>query len=231
MHRPLEQPQGGLRVPAAPERHGALAAAAAACARCRACPLYRNATQAVFGEGKVGAPVMLVGEQPGDAEDLKGRPFVGPAGSLLGAAVADAGLDRGEIYVTNAVKHFGFVQRGKHRLHKKPGAGEVRACRPWLLDEITLVGPQVIVALGATAAAALFGPTVRLTRDRGRALDLARTPIQTAAPGAFQLVTYHPAAVLRAPTPERRAELRQLLTHDLAVARRLAGRDRRPSPA
>jgi len=219
------------RLPAPPVRRGLLAAKAAACARCQACPLYRNATQAVFGEGRAGAAVMLVGEQPGDAEDLAGRPFVGPAGLLLDAALREAGLQRRDVYVTNAVKHFGFEQRGKHRLHKKPGSAEVRACRPWLLDELTIVRPHVIVALGATAAAALFGPSVKLTRDRGHALAVAVTPIQQAAPGATLLVTFHPAAVLRAPTSERRAELRALLTGDLALAGRLAGKSRGPSPS
>jgi len=219
------------RLSAPPVRRGLLAAKAAACARCHACPLYRNATQAVFGEGRVGAAVMLVGEQPGDAEDLSGRPFVGPAGALLDAAIRDAGLRRGDVYVTNAVKHFNFEQRGKHRLHKKPGAGDVRACRPWLLDEITIVGPHVIVALGATAASSLFGPAVKLTRDRGHALEATATPLHDAAPSAVHLVTFHPAAVLRAPTSERRAELRALLTSDLALAARLAGKSRGPSPS
>jgi uracil-DNA glycosylase family protein len=218
------------RLSAPPVRRGLLAAKAAACARCQACPLYRNATQAVFGEGRAGAAVMLVGEQPGDAEDLVGRPFVGPAGMLLDAAIREAGLQRGDVYVTNAVKHFNFEQRGKHRLHKKPGAGDVRACRPWLLDEITIVRPHVIVALGATAAASMFGPSVKLTRDRGHALEAA-TPIDGAAPSALHLVTFHPAAVLRAPTSERRAELRALLTSDLALAGRLAGKSRGPSPS
>lgn len=174
---------------------------------------------------------MLVGEQPGDAEDLVGRPFVGPAGALLDAAIREAGLHRRDVYVTNAVKHFNFEQRGKHRLHKKPGAGDVRACRPWLLDEITIVRPHVIVALGATAAASLFGPRVKLTRDRGHALPSQATPIDGAAPSAIHLVTFHPAAVLRAPTSERRAELRALLTGDLALAGRLAGKSRGPSPS
>ena len=176
----------------APKRLGALAAKAAACAGCRACPLYRNATQAVFGEGRPGASVMLVGEQPGDAEESAGRPFVGPSGALLTTALAAAGLGPKELYVTNAVKHFGFEQRGKHRLHKKPSAGDVRACRPWLVDEIAIVRPRVILALGATAAAALFGPKVRLSRDRGQALKLADPVVDTG--DAALLVTFHPAS-------------------------------------
>jgi len=206
--------------PAAPQRRGALAARAAACAHCRACPLYRHATQAVFGEGRVGAPVMLVGEQPGDAEDRAGRPFVGPAGALLATLLAAAGLATTDVYVTNAVKHFGFEQRGKHRLHKKPSTSDVVACRPWLQDELAIVHPRVVVALGATAAAALFGPKVRLTRDRGQALALPDGPVTLG--DALRLVTYHPAAALRAPTPERRKELREMLSRDLALAGRLA---------
>jgi DNA polymerase len=175
----------------------------------------------VFGEGRVGAPIMLVGEQPGDVEDRAGRPFVGPAGKLLATLLADARVDKRDLYLTNAVKHFGFEQRGKHRLHKKPSMTDVVACRPWLQDEVTIVRPRVVVALGATAAAALFGPKVRLTRDRGQALDV---PDVTVALGqTVKLVTYHPAAALRAPTPEKRKELRQLLTRDLALASRLAG--------
>ena len=231
MHKTIDPAPGSARPSPPPVRRGLLAAKTAACARCQACPLYRNATQSVFGEGRAGAAVMLVGEQPGDAEDLAGRPFVGPAGALLDAAIRDAGLQRRDVYVTNAVKHFNFEQRGKHRLHKKPGAGDVRACRPWLLDEITIVRPQVIVALGATAAASLFGPRVKLTRDRGHALPAEVTPIDGAARGAVHLVTFHPAAVLRAPTSERRAELRELLTGDLALAGRLAGKSRGPSPS
>lgn len=231
MQKAIDPSATSGRLAAPPVRRGLLAAKAAACARCQACPLYRNATQAVFGEGRAGAAVMLVGEQPGDAEDLAGRPFVGPAGMLLDAAILEAGLRRTDVYVTNAVKHFNFEQRGKHRLHKKPGAGDVRACRPWLLDEITIVRPHVIVALGATAAASLFGPSVKLTRDRGHALPGAMTALEGAAVSAAHLVTFHPAAVLRAPTSERRAELRALLTSDLALAGRLAGKSRGPSPS
>src|SRR3569623_517212 len=231
MQKTIDPAPATGRLSAPPVRRGLLAAKAAACARCQACPQYRIAPLAVFGEGRAGAALRRAGEQPGDADDVAGRPFVGPAGALLDQAIREAGLRRGDVYVTNAVKHFNFEQRGKHRLHKKPGAGDVRACRPWLLDEITIVRPQVIVALGATAAASLYGPSVKLTRDRGQALAAAATPLHDAAPSAVHLVTFHPAAVLRAPTSERRAELRALLTRALALAARLAGKSRGPSPS
>ena len=163
----------------------------AAAEECTACPLYRNATQTVFGEGPEHSPVMLVGEQPGDAEDLAGKPFVGPAGKLLDRCLAEAGIDRARIYVTNAVKHFKWVPRGPRRIHSKPGAVEIQACFPWLEAEIAAIRPRIVVALGATAAQALFGRAVRVTRDRGR-------PVPSAlAPHAF--VTIHPSAPLRAP--------------------------------
>jgi DNA polymerase len=145
-----------------------------AAARCAGCDLYKNATQTVFGEGPQSAPVMLVGEQPGDAEDLAGRPFVGPAGKLLGRCLAEAGIDRAETCVTNIVKHFKWVPRGPRRIHSKPGAVEIEACFPWLEAEIGVVAPRVVVALGATAAQALFGKAFRVTRDRGR-LDPLRS--------------------------------------------------------
>jgi DNA polymerase len=143
---------------------------AEAAAGCRACPLHLHATQTVFGEGPPGAPLMLVGEQPGDAEDRAGHPFVGPAGTVLDDALAAAAIPRSDVYVTNAVKHFKFEQQGKRRLHQKPKGLEVRACRPWLAAEIERVGPRVVVGLGATAVEALLGPRVRLTRERGRPL-------------------------------------------------------------
>lgn len=190
--------------------------AAADCANCRNCSLYRNATQAVFGQGDAHARVMLVGEQPGNAEDLAGEPFVGPAGALLTEALNEAGLRREKVYVTNAVKHFSFIERGKHRLHKKPTTTEVMACKPWLIEEIGIVRPAVVVALGATAAYSLFGSSLRLTRDRGQVVsrplpELGGLPLKA-------LLTFHPAAVLRAPTSERRQELRALLVADLALA-------------
>lgn len=160
---------------------------------CQRCPLYRNATQTVFGEGPRDAPVVLVGEQPGDAEDIGGRPFIGPAGRLLDKALAQAGIDRGKLYVTNAVKHFKNEPRGKRRLHKKPNAGEVEACKWWLDQEIEIIRPKLLVALGATAAAAIVGRTIAVMRSRGRILTGPR-PL---------LVTVHPSYLLRMPDRDR----------------------------
>ncbi len=179
----------------------------AAAAGCRGCDLWVNATQTVFGEGPRTADVMLVGEQPGDQEDRQGHPFVGPSGQLLDAALEAAGIDRTRVYVTNSVKHFKFVviERGR-RLHKKPNAAEVRACTPWLQEEIRLVKPRVVVALGATAAQALLGKQFRVTQDRGR-------PIPTEFTEAV-VATVHPSAVLRAPA-EAREEARREFFADL----------------
>jgi DNA polymerase len=165
-------------------------------AHCRACPLWANATQTVFGEGPVGAAVMFVGEQPGDSEDRQGRPFVGPAGQMLDRALAEAGIDRQQVYVTNAVKHFKFEPRGKRRIHQKPTYKEVVACRRWLLDEIELVAPHTIVALGATAAHSLLGRTVAIGRERGR--------LQPYAANRQLLVTIHPSYLLRLPDERSR---------------------------
>jgi uracil-DNA glycosylase family protein len=183
-----------------------------AAARCTGCPLFRNATQTVFGEGPEDAPVMLVGEQPGDAEDLAGRPFVGPAGKLLDRCLAEAGIDRAKTYVTNVVKHFKWVPRGPRRIHSKPGAVEIEACFPWLEAEISVVAPRIVVALGATAAQALFGKAFRVTRDRGRLVPFALAP--------YALATMHPSSLLRAPDEETRQreilrfieDLRQIAT-------------------
>lgn len=194
-----------------------LALAAEACRECRNCPLYQHATQSVFGEGPPGAPIMLVGEQPGDEEDRVGRPFVGPAGALLDAALSAAGLSRGALYVTNAVKHFKFVERGRRRLHEKPNAREVHACGTWLGLELRLVNPRVVVALGATATASLFGPRVAVMRDRGHVLSLA--PLAAPEHVVAAVVTIHPSAALRAPSSERRHELRDMLVEDLRAAR------------
>lgn len=189
----------------------ALAREAAGCERC---PLYRGATQTVFGEGPVGAPIMLVGEQPGDQEDRAGRPFVGPAGRILDQALADIGLDRSTIYVTNAVKHFKYEQRGKRRLHKHPNKGEVEACRWWLDREFTLVRPRLVVALGAIAAGGILRHPVVLARSRGR--------ISTLADGWRVLATLHPSAILRMPDEDARHQAFVRLVDDLREAVRIA---------
>jgi DNA polymerase len=184
-------------------------------AACRACELWERATQTVFGEGPAPAEIMLVGEQPGHEEDLAGRPFVGPAGRLLERALEAAGLDRTRLYVTNVVKHFNWEPRGKWRIHKKPSAWEIRACRPWLMSELAAVRPRIVVCLGATAAQALLGRGVRVTQSRGQAIpsDLAQEVF----------ATLHPSAVLRAPDDGARRAAMTYLVEDLSiVARRLA---------
>ena len=187
----------------------------AAAASCRGCDLYQRATQTVFGEGPRRARIMLVGEQPGDQEDVQGAPFVGPAGEVLNRALAEAGLSRGDVYLTNAVKHFKWEPRGKRRIHQKPRVTEMRACRPWLESEIQTVQPAVIVCLGSTAAQSLMGPQFRITKSRGEVLDSPWAPALIA--------TYHPSAVLRADTPESSDEVYRSLTNDLALATRQAG--------
>jgi uracil-DNA glycosylase family protein len=195
-----------------PARH-ALRTLRAAVPACRGCPLWRHATQAVFGEGPAGARVILIGEQPGDREDLAGRPFVGPAGKLLDAALVAAGIDRGTVYVTNAVKHFKWKPAGKRRLHQKPSAREIAACRPWLDAEFDALAPEVTVALGATAAQALMGAAFRVTRERGKVFrDLAWTP-------AF-VATVHPSSILRGDPAERDSALKDFIA-DLKVVARL----------
>jgi uracil-DNA glycosylase len=185
----------------------------AAAAGCTACPLYQNATQTVFGEGRPGARIMLVGEQPGDAEDLSGRPFGGPAGKLLDRCLAEAGIDRGRVWVTNAVKHFKWVPRGTRRIHSKPGSMEIAACFPWLEAEIHAVAPHVVVALGATAAQALFGKAFRVTRERGRLVPFALAP--------YALATVHPSALLRAPDRQTRDREIQRFIEDLRQAAKM----------
>jgi len=176
---------------------------------CKACDLWLRGTQTVFGEGARHAKVMFVGEQPGDKEDLEGRPFVGPAGALLDQALAEAGIDRKQTYVTNAVKHFKWEPRGKRRIHKKPNSAEVSACRAWLDAEIEVIQPKVIVCLGATAAQALLGRTFRVTQERGTLMGF-RDRIQIAA-------TVHPSSILRAPDDESRHREMQLFIDDLRV--------------
>jgi uracil-DNA glycosylase len=175
-----------------------------AAAGCTACHLYQNATQTVFGEGPEAATAMLVGEQPGDVEDRAGHPFVGPAGKLLDRCLVEAGIDRGRTYVTNVVKHFKWVPRGPRRIHSKPGSVEIEACFPWLEAEIAVVKPRAIVALGATAAQALFGRAFRVSKDRGRFVPSGLAP--------YALATVHPSALLRAPDEEtRNQEIRRFI--------------------
>jgi uracil-DNA glycosylase len=198
---------------AAPDRPGAerwvpagadLTGLRAAARECRGCELYAGATQTVFGAGQASARVVLVGEQPGDQEDRQGLPFVGPAGRLLDKALADAGIERADAYVTNAVKHFRFTQAGpgKRRMHQTPDSVHVGACRPWLAAELAVLDPEVVVCLGATAAKALLGPSFRVTRQRGQLLPFAGldpgAAEEAGRPGAYALATLHPSAILRA---------------------------------
>jgi uracil-DNA glycosylase family protein len=183
-------------------------------ASCRACPLWENATQTVFGEGPPDAEIMLVGEQPGDKEDREGRPFVGPAGLLLDRALAEAGVDRGRVYVTNAVKHFKFEPRGKRRLHKRPNASEIKICRRWLLDEIEAIGPRLVVALGATAAQGLTGRAIPVGANRGAVLDVAN--------GLRVFITIHPSALLRLEDEEDKRSGYASFVNDLRSAEQLA---------
>lgn len=185
----------------------------AAAPECRGCDLYQRADQVVFGDGSDDAELLFVGEQPGDVEDRRGEPFVGPAGAVLHRAIDEAGLGATPSYVTNAVKHFNFTERGKRRLHQTPRAGHVTACRPWLRAEVEAVGPKLVVCLGATAARSVLGPSVRVLRDRGAVLD--SVPLLGSAP---TLVTIHPSAVLRAAEGERAAAYDGLVS-DLRVAR------------
>ncbi len=191
-----------------------LHAAAAEAAQCTRCPLYRDATQVVFGEGPVGAPLMFVGEQPGDKENRDGRPFVGPAGRILDAALAEIGLERGAAYVTNAVKHFKYEPRGKLRLHKQPNRGEVQACRWWLDRELALVQPKLVVALGVTAARALLDRAVVLSRLRGQSLELTG--------GQHLIVTVHPSAILRMRDEDERHDAFRGFVDDIRFAAKLA---------
>jgi len=182
--------------------------------RCQNCDLWRRATQTVFGAGPVPADLMLVGEQPGDQEDRVGQPFVGAAGRVLAEALEKAGIDASAVYITNTVKHFKWTPKGKRRIHEKPNREEILACRMWLNEEIAHVRPRALVALGATAAGALAGPGIRVTRDRGRLIESPLAEMLT--------VTVHPSSILRAPTEEARHEAMKLFIKDLkAIARRL----------
>jgi len=201
------------RLAALPERR-TLRTLKTAARTCRACDLWRNATQTVFGEGSTGADVMLVGEQPGNDEDLSGHPFVGPAGRVLDDALAQAGIDRSRTYVTNVVKHFKWEPRGKRRIHARPAAREIGACRPWLDAEIAVVRPRVLVCLGATAAKALLGTSFKVSIERGRFVDSPLAPLVTA--------TVHPSSILREPDSRARREAMRSSVNDLKkVAARL----------
>jgi uracil-DNA glycosylase len=180
-----------------------------AAAGCRGCHLWRNATQTVFGDGRAGSRIMFVGEMAGDREDREGRPFVGPAGRELTAALEQVGIDRKEAYVTNVVKHFSFTERGRRRIHQTPKRFEVDACKPWLEEELKVVKPEVLVVLGATAGKALFGSGVRVTQERGRPIDSELAPLVTA--------TVHPSSILRQQTEEDRTAERHAFTEDLRV--------------
>jgi DNA polymerase len=197
-----------------------LADAAAAAQNCRACDLWKRATQTVFGSGPLNADMMLVGEQPGDREDREGKPFVGPAGQLLDRALAAAGIDRSGVYVTNVVKHFSWEERGKWRIHKKPKPDQVRACRPWLDAEIAAVRPRVLVCLGATAAQALLGSSFRVSLRRGEFVPSPLAP--------HVLTTVHPSSLLRAPDDETRHAEMQRFVSDLKMAA-AALRESRPT--
>jgi len=189
-----------------PETH-TLDALREAAAGCRGCDLWEAATQTVFGEGAAGARLMLVGEQPGDREDIEGKPFVGPAGRILDEGLDAAGVPRSAVYLTNAVKHFRWVRRGKRRLHEKPNTQQVRACRPWLDAELEAVRPRLLVLLGATAAQAVLGPTFRVTQHRGKVIS---TPL-----GVPAVATVHPSSILRAPDDASREEAMAAFVADL----------------
>jgi len=196
------------------ERKHNLRTLAAEAKACRVCPLWAQATQTVFGEGPDSARIMLVGEQPGDVEDIKGRPFVGPAGHLLDRAMAEAGLARDRTYVTNAVKHFKFVPRGKRRIHQKPNSTEIRACNPWLEQELALVDPALVVAMGATAAQGVFGKAMPIGKNRGRVLEHG---------GRKVVVTVHPSYLLRLPNEEVKHREYAAFVADLKLATARAG--------
>jgi uracil-DNA glycosylase len=186
-------------------------------AHCTACDLHRTGTQTVFGEGSPGSNVMFVGEQPGDREDRAGHPFVGPAGRVLDEALAEVGIDRGSVYVTNVVKHFKWVPKGKRRIHSKPNAREIRACSPWLRAELEVVQPRVLVCLGATAAQALLGSSFRVTQQHGK-------PIEGTGWAPYVVATVHPASILRAPSDEDRAAEERAFVGDLRVVAELVGK-------
>lgn len=224
---------GSVDVPAQVPHDVGLDGLREAAAGCRACELWEPATQTVFGTGPESARVVLVGEQPGDSEDRSGEPFVGPAGRLLDRALADAGIDRREVYITNAVKHFRFAVKGKRRIHQTPGPEHLRACQPWLQAELELLRPEVVVCLGATAAKALISPAFRITRDHGQVLpwtlpgsDVSGSgddePDEAAPAQLWILATTHPSAILRTPAETRPAAYDALVADLRMVAHALA---------
>jgi DNA polymerase len=209
---PQKSPPKKSPLPLFPAK-ASLAQLRSAAESCKNCDLYKHATQTVFGEGSQRSKLLLVGEQPGDQEDLSGHPFVGPAGKLLDAALVEAGIDRKKVYVTNAVKHFKWEPRGKRRIHKKPNAAEIAACRPWLDAEIAAIHPQVILCLGATAAQALLGKAFRVTRHRGEFVDSPLAP--------YVAATVHPSSILRAPDEESRHQEKARFIADLKKIARI----------
>lgn len=201
---------GDVWMPAPVPDSKSLSKIAAAARQCEACPLYKNATQTVFGEGPKRASIMMIGEQPGDYEDVAGKPFVGPAGKVLDRALEEAGIDRSEVYVTNAVKHFKWEPRGRRRIHQKPSSRDLAACRPWMEAELRLVEPKLVVCLGSTAGQAFFGPSFRVTKERGKVLH---------SPLAKKVVaTVHPSSLLRQPDEESREREYKNFISDLRVA-------------
>jgi len=203
--------------PAQPPDTSSLAEVREASRKCTACHLYKRATQTVFGEGPNDAAIMLVGEQPGDYEDQEGKPFVGPAGKIMDQALEEAGIDRKEVYVTNAVKHFKWEPRGKRRIHQKPNSREIAACRPWLEAELRIVKPKLVVAVGATAAQTIFGPSFRVTRERGKVLSSKLAP--------RVLATVHPSSLLRQPDEASREREYKHFVSDLRAAVRGVGEE------
>src|SRR5213596_1847216 len=203
--------------PARPPDTTSWSAVRAAAKNCEACHLYKRATQTVFGEGPKGATMMLVGEQPGDYEDVTGKPFVGPAGKILDRALEEAGINRDEVYVTNAVKHFKWEPRGKRRIHQKPSSRDIAACRPWLEAELRLIEPKLVVCLGSTAGQTVFGPSFRVTKERGKLLSSRLAP--------KVLATVHPSSLLRQPDEASREREYKQFVSDLRAALRAAGEE------
>ena len=203
--------------PARPPDTTSWSAVSEAAKDCEACHLYKRATQTVFGEGPKSAVMMLVGEQPGDYDDVAGKPFVGPAGKIMDQALEEAGIDRSNVYVTNAVKHFKWEPRGKRRIHQKPNSREIAACRPWLEAELRIVKPKLVVAMGATAAQTIFGPSFRVTRERGKVLSSKLAP--------RVLATVHPSSLLRQPDEASREREYKHFVSDLRAAVRAVGEE------